>query len=66
MANFASAEPSTFLVETKSGVSADEYAQEVAAVVQPLGGGDATTGSESGKDGIILIMAAMAVLLTSC
>ncbi|MFH8973882.1 FtsX-like permease family protein [Streptomyces sp. NPDC017890] len=63
MANFASAEPSTFLVETKSGVSADAYAQKVAAVVQPLGG-DATTGSESGQDGTILIMSAMAVLLT--
>jgi putative ABC transport system permease protein len=63
MADFKSAEPSTFLVETKSGVSADEYAQKVAAVVQPLGG-DATTGSESGQDGVILIMAAMAVLLT--
>ncbi|MGP3974322.1 ABC transporter permease [Streptomyces sp. 8N114] len=63
MADFTLAEPSTFLVETKSGVSADEYAQKVAAVVQPLGG-DATTGSESGQDGVILIMAAMAVLLT--
>lgn len=63
MADFGSAEPDTFLVETESGVSADEYARKVAAVVQPLGG-DATTGSESGQDGIILIMAAMAVLLT--
>ncbi|MFF4673918.1 ABC transporter permease [Streptomyces sp. NPDC001279] len=63
MADFESAEPSTFLVETKSGVSADEYAQKVAAIVQPLGG-EATTGSESGQDGVILIMAAMAVLLT--
>lgn len=45
MADSASAEPSTFLVETKSGVFADEYAQKAAAVVQPLGG-DATTGSE--------------------
>lgn len=63
MADFTSAEPSTFLVETKSGVTADEYAQRAAAVVQPLGG-DATTGSESGQDGVILIMAAMAVLLT--
>ncbi|MGW3168448.1 hypothetical protein ACWC9Q_38115 [Streptomyces sp. NPDC001142] len=49
MADFESAEPSTFLVETKSGVSADEYAQKVAAIVQPLGG-EATTGSESGQD----------------
>lgn len=63
MADFKSAEPSTFLVETKSGVSADEYARKVAAVVQPLGG-DATTTTEEGQDGVILIMAAMAVLLT--
>ncbi|MEU7473033.1 FtsX-like permease family protein [Streptomyces sp. NPDC044984] len=63
MADFTSAEPSTFLVETRPGVSADEYVQRVAAVVQPLGG-DATTGSESGQDGVILIMAATAVLLT--
>ncbi|MFD8223078.1 FtsX-like permease family protein [Streptomyces massasporeus] len=63
MGDFRSAEPSTFLVETKPGVSADEYARNVAAVVQPLGG-DATTASESGQDGVILIMAAMAALLT--
>ncbi|MFD3920819.1 FtsX-like permease family protein [Streptomyces sp. NPDC058595] len=63
MADFKSAEPSTFLVETESGVSADEYARKVAAVVQPLGGG-ATTGSESGQDGVILIMASMAALFT--
>jgi putative ABC transport system permease protein len=63
MADFASAEPSTFLVETEPGVSADAYAQKVAAVVRPLGG-DATTGSEPGQDGVILIMSAMAVLLT--
>ncbi|WP_128376459.1 ABC transporter permease [Streptomyces cavernae] len=63
MADFPSAEPSTFLVEVKSGVSADEYAQKVAAVVQPLGG-DATTNAPSGQEGVILIMSAMAVLLT--
>jgi putative ABC transport system permease protein len=63
MANFASAEPSTFLVEVKSGVSADDYAQKVAAVVQPLGG-DATTNAPSGQEGVILIMSTMAVLLT--
>ncbi|MFD4230744.1 ABC transporter permease [Streptomyces sp. NPDC058545] len=63
MANFPSAEPSTFLVEVKSGLSADEYAQKLAAVVQPLGG-DATTNASSGQEGVILIMSAMAVLLT--
>ncbi|MET8948100.1 FtsX-like permease family protein [Streptomyces sp. NPDC004542] len=63
MANFPSAEPDTFLVEVKSGVSADEFAQKLAAVVQPLGG-DATTAPASEQSGVILIMDAMAVLLT--
>ncbi|MGW0548886.1 ABC transporter permease [Streptomyces altiplanensis] len=63
MADFASAEPSAFFVETKSGVSADEYARKIAAVVQPLGG-DATANAPSGQEGVILIMSAMAVLLT--
>ncbi|MFF9896326.1 ABC transporter permease [Streptomyces longispororuber] len=63
MAAFPSAEPSTFLVETESGVSADEYARKLASVIRPLGG-DATTGAPSGQDGVILIMSAMAVLLT--
>ncbi|MFE4539071.1 ABC transporter permease [Streptomyces scopuliridis] len=63
MANFPSAEPSTFLVEVKSGVSAEKYAQNLAAAVQPLGG-DATTNAPSDQGGIILIMDAMAVLLT--
>ncbi|MEV0116957.1 FtsX-like permease family protein [Streptomyces sp. NPDC050844] len=63
MADFASAAPSSFLVEVKSGVAADEYARKLAAVVRPLGG-DATTNASSGQDGVILIMSAMAVLLT--
>ncbi|MFE0130874.1 ABC transporter permease [Streptomyces sp. NPDC059037] len=63
MADFASAEPGSFLVEVKSGVAADEYARKLAAVVRPLGG-DATTNASSGQDGVILIMSAMAVLLT--
>ncbi|MFD4263301.1 ABC transporter permease [Streptomyces sp. NPDC058534] len=63
MADFASAKPTTFLVEVKSGASADAYAQKVAAVVQPLGG-DATTNAPSGQEGVLLIMSAMAVLLT--
>ncbi|WP_318275559.1 ABC transporter permease [Streptomyces pharetrae] len=63
MADFASAEPSAFLVEVKSGVSADEYARKVAAIVQPLGG-DAVAGTPTGREGVILIMSAMAVLLT--
>ncbi|MDX2683439.1 ABC transporter permease [Streptomyces sp. NY05-11A] len=63
MANFPSAQPDTFLVDVKSGVSADEFARKLAAVVQPMGG-DATTVVESEQSGVILIMDAMAVLLT--
>ncbi|MEU7576307.1 FtsX-like permease family protein [Streptomyces sp. NPDC041068] len=63
MADFASAEPSTFLVDVEPGVSADEYARRLATVVQPLGG-DATTNTPSGQEGVLLIMSAMAVLLT--
>ncbi|MER7488377.1 FtsX-like permease family protein [Streptomyces sp. NPDC126497] len=63
MANFPSAQPDTFLVDVKSGVSADEFARKLAAVVQPMGG-DATTTAESEQSGVILIMDAMAVLLT--
>ncbi|MEU6479228.1 FtsX-like permease family protein [Streptomyces sp. NPDC047017] len=63
MADFPSAEPTTFLVELKSGVSADAYAHRLAAAVRPLGG-DATTVAPAGQKGVVLIMDAMAVLLT--
>jgi putative ABC transport system permease protein len=63
MANFPSARPETFLVDVKSGVSADEFARKLAAVVRPMGG-DATTVAESEQSGTILVMDAMAVLLT--
>ncbi|WP_432039825.1 FtsX-like permease family protein [Streptomyces cucumeris] len=63
MADFPSAEPSTFLVEVKRGVPAEEYARRLAAAVRPLGG-DATTVPPAEQKGVILIMDAMAVLLT--
>ncbi|MDU0300786.1 FtsX-like permease family protein [Streptomyces sp. PAL114] len=63
MADFPSAEPSTFLVKVKSGTSADEYADKLASVVRPLGG-DATTIPPAEQKGVILIMQAMAGLLT--
>ncbi|MEU6275223.1 FtsX-like permease family protein [Streptomyces populi] len=63
MADFPSAQPETFFVEVKSGVSAAEFAQKLAAVVQPLGG-DATTVPPADQKSIILIMDAMALLLT--
>ncbi|MGY1577341.1 ABC transporter permease [Streptomyces sp. MN13] len=63
MADFPSAEPSSFLVDVKSGVPAEEYARKLASVVRPLGG-DATTVSPPEREGVLLIMEAMAVLLT--
>ncbi|WP_432584907.1 ABC transporter permease [Streptomyces sp. HD1123-B1] len=63
MADFPSAEPSTFLVEVKRGVPAEEYAHRLAAAVRPLGG-DATTVPPAEQKGVLLIMDAMAVLLT--
>lgn len=63
MADFPSAEPSTFLVKVKPRVSADDYAHELASVVRPLGG-DATTIPPAEQKGVILVMQAMAGLLT--
>ncbi|MFJ8588366.1 FtsX-like permease family protein [Streptomyces sp. NPDC093595] len=63
MADFPSARPSTFLVTVRPGVSADAFARKLAAVVRPLGG-DATTVPPAEQKGVILIMEAMALLLT--
>ncbi|WEV29746.1 ABC transporter permease [Streptomyces sp. 71268] len=63
LADFPSAEPDTFLIEVRPGVSADAYTREVAALVQPLGG-DATTHTSPGQDGTVLLMSALAALLT--
>ncbi|MFE1011037.1 ABC transporter permease [Streptomyces sp. NPDC058794] len=63
LADFPSAEPSTFLVKVKPGVSADDYAHKLASVVRPLGG-DATTIPPAEQKGVILIMQAMAGLFT--
>ncbi|MGY1396523.1 FtsX-like permease family protein [Streptomyces sp. SS10] len=63
LADFPSAEPSTFLVKVKSGTSADDYARKLASVVRPLGG-DATTVPPAEREGVILVMQAMAGLLT--
>ncbi|MGW1585239.1 ABC transporter permease, partial [Streptomyces sp. NPDC002338] len=63
MSDFPAARPSTFLVKVPADVSADDYAHELASVVRPLGG-DATTMPPDEQKGVILIMQAMAVLLT--
>ncbi|MFI1487518.1 FtsX-like permease family protein [Streptomyces sp. NPDC020747] len=63
MADFPAAEPRTFLVEVKSGVSPADYAEKLATAVRPLGG-DAMANSPSEQDNFILILQSMAALLT--
>ncbi|GAB2967215.1 hypothetical protein GCM10023080_032190 [Streptomyces pseudoechinosporeus] len=63
LADFPKAAPGVFLVEVKSGVSATEYARDLATAVQPLGG-DASANSSSEQDNLVLILNAMAALLT--
>ncbi|MEV0223756.1 FtsX-like permease family protein [Streptomyces sp. NPDC050704] len=60
---FAAAEPEVFQIEVKPGVSAAEYAGRLAAVVRPLGG-DVMANSPSEQENMILLLNAMAVLLT--
>ncbi|MGI5192839.1 ABC transporter permease [Streptomyces sp. CA-288835] len=63
LADFPKAAPGVFLVEVKSGVSATAYARDIAAAVQPLGG-DASANPSSEQDNLVLILNAMAALLT--
>jgi putative ABC transport system permease protein len=63
LAGFAAAEPQVFHIEVKPGVSPAEYARKLAAVVQPLGG-DVMANSPSEQENMILILEAMAALLT--
>ncbi|MCX5562080.1 ABC transporter permease [Streptomyces sp. NBC_00038] len=63
LANFAGAKPDSFLVDVKPGVSPTQYATQLKAVVQPLGG-DVMANSPSEGENMILILEAMAVLLT--
>ncbi|PKT73750.1 ABC transporter permease [Streptomyces populi] len=61
--SFAKAEPGVFHVEVKSGVSAADYAQKLAGVVKPLGG-DAFAESAPEGENMIVLLEAMAALLT--
>ncbi|MFC4463152.1 ABC transporter permease [Streptomyces xiangluensis] len=63
LASFAAAKPQVFHIEVKPGVSPAEYARKLAAVVQPLGG-DVMANSPSEQENMILILEAMAALLT--
>ncbi|MFF0132056.1 ABC transporter permease [Streptomyces mirabilis] len=63
LTSFAGAEPEVFQIEVKAGVSPAAYAEKLAAVVGPLGGGvEANSASE--QENMILILDAIAVLLT--
>ncbi|MEO3753853.1 FtsX-like permease family protein [Streptomyces sp. B6B3] len=63
VASFDAARPDAFLVDVETDVSADEYAEQLAAAVQPLGG-DAMANSASEAETMIIILQAMATLLT--
>ncbi|MFF0019262.1 FtsX-like permease family protein [Streptomyces sp. NPDC005496] len=63
MADFAGAEPQVYQVDVKPGVVPAEYAAKLAAVVRPLGG-DAIAGTPSERENMILLLEAMAGLLT--
>ncbi|GAA2629941.1 FtsX-like permease family protein [Streptomyces vastus] len=63
LADFPAAKPGAFLIDLKPGVSAAEYADQLAAKVRPLGG-DVMANSSSEQENMILILNAMAALLT--
>ncbi|WP_055586677.1 FtsX-like permease family protein [Streptacidiphilus griseoplanus] len=63
LADFAAAEPQVFQIEVKPGVSPAGYARQLAAVVQPLGA-DVMANSPSPKENMILLLDAIAALLT--
>ncbi|RKN45957.1 ABC transporter permease [Streptomyces hoynatensis] len=60
---FTTAQPEVYPVELDPGVSPNEYAEALAAVLRPLGG-DVTVNADEGLEDTILILDAMAGLLT--
>jgi putative ABC transport system permease protein len=63
IADFPAVAPTEFRVDVKKGVSPTEYAEKLAAAVQPLGG-DAFANAPSEQDNLLIILNAMAALLT--
>ncbi|MEU0674404.1 FtsX-like permease family protein [Streptomyces sp. NPDC006172] len=63
LAGFAGATPQVFQIEVKPGVSPAAYAEKLHAAVEPLGG-DAMANSSSQQENMILVLDAIAVLLT--
>ncbi|MEU5323368.1 FtsX-like permease family protein [Streptomyces sp. NPDC021056] len=63
IADFPAAAPTEFRVDVKDGVSPTEYAQALATAVEPLGA-DAFANSLSEQDNLLIVLNAMAALLT--
>ncbi|MCT9003991.1 ABC transporter permease [Streptomyces rhizosphaerihabitans] len=63
IADFAAAEPQVFYIEVKPGVSPGTYARKLSAALKPLGA-QAFANSASEQENMIIILDAMAVLLT--
>ncbi|MER7722406.1 FtsX-like permease family protein [Streptomyces sp. NPDC096323] len=63
LATFTGAEVQDFLIAVEPGVSPAQYAQKLEAAVQPLGG-EVMANSPSEGESMILVLNAMAVLLT--
>ncbi|MGW2521659.1 FtsX-like permease family protein [Streptomyces sp. NPDC001617] len=63
LAGFAGAKPQVFQIEVKPGVSPAAYAEKLKAAVEPLGG-DVMANSSSQQENMILVLDAIAVLLT--
>lgn len=63
IADFPAVTPTEFRIDVKEGVSPTEYAEKLAAAVQPLGA-DAFANSPSQQDNLLIVLNAMAALLT--
>ncbi|MDN3029095.1 FtsX-like permease family protein [Streptomyces sp. S.PB5] len=63
MADFPAVQPTMFRVDVKDGVTPAAYAETLAAAVRPLGG-DAFANAPSGQDNLLIVLNAMAALLT--
>ncbi|MET8026565.1 ABC transporter permease [Streptomyces avermitilis] len=63
LANFARAEPQVFQIEVKPGVSPAAYAEKLHTAVEPMGA-DVTANSSSQQENMIIVLDAIAVLLT--
>ncbi|MFJ8042441.1 FtsX-like permease family protein [Kitasatospora sp. NPDC096147] len=63
LADFPTARAGSYLVTLADGVSATDYAGQLASVLRPLGG-DAIVEAPDGQEGLSVVLTGMAVLLT--